>query len=188
MFINSWVKLLRRGAFSYFIADFGVHVWLNNETGCILWTEVFIPPRGHDAFPPCFRFLPYFRRICTLCGNFSKFYLFTKKLSILIRQNFWWSFLDRRPQISNFPLFSLLQYISLCFAKIIISPTFFAKLPSVFEKFTCFLHTLCVFRFPPTLTMMHFCIAQYTHWTPLPVDGTCLGKVIKAICSTIFRE
>jgi len=29
-----------------------------------------------------------------------------------------------------------------------------------------FLHTLCVFRFPPSLTMMHLCITQYTYWTP----------------------
>src|SRR6218665_1621006 len=39
--------------------------------------------------------------------------------------------------------------------------------PPVLEKFTCFLHTLCVFRFPPSLTMMHLCIIQCTYWTTL---------------------
>src|SRR6218665_2066294 len=41
------------------------------------------------------------------------------------------SFFSHRPQILNFPLFSLFQYIS-----------------PYFVKFTCLLHTLCVFRFP----------------------------------------
>jgi len=45
------------------------------------------------------------------------------------------------------PIFSLLQYISLCFRKIIISP-YFCKFPPDFVKFTCYLHTFCVFRFP----------------------------------------
>jgi len=48
------------------------------------------------------------------------------------------------------PLFSLFQYIS----------------PLV-SKFTCFLHTLCVSHFPPTLTIMHLWITQCTYWTPL---------------------
>src|SRR6218665_1731735 len=68
------------------------------------------------------------------------------------------------------PLFSLFQYISPCFAKIIISPFTLKNFPPVFQKFTCFLHTLCVFRFPPTMmTMMHLCITQCTYWTPLPL-------------------
>ena len=32
-----------------------------------------------------------------------------------------------------------------------------------------FLHTLCVFPVPPTLTMMHLCITQWTYWTPVTV-------------------
>src|SRR6218665_3855246 len=45
---------------------------------------------------------------------------------------------------------------------------YFCKFQSDFVIFTCFLHTFCVFRFPPTLTMMHICITQCTYWTPLP--------------------
>src|SRR6218665_2691086 len=77
------------------------------------------------------------------------------------------TFFSHRPQISNFPLFSLFQYIPLCFEKIIISPPTLTNFPPVLDKFTCFLHTLPVFRFPPTLTMMHLCITQCTYWTPL---------------------
>src|SRR6218665_1909302 len=56
------------------------------------------------------------------------------------------SFFSHRPQILNFPLFSLFQYISPYFAKFLFSPTF-PNSPD-FVKFTCLLHTLCVFRFP----------------------------------------
>src|SRR6218665_3585119 len=46
------------------------------------------------------------------------------------------------------------------------SPPTFKNAPC-FRKIHLFLHTLCVFRFPPTLTMMHLCITQCTYWTPL---------------------
>src|SRR6218665_1650900 len=72
---------------------------------------------------------------------------------------------SHRPQISNFPLF---QYISPLFREnYYFPPTLPNFRPPVFDKFTCFLHTLRVFRFPPTLTMMHLCITQCTYWTPV---------------------
>src|SRR6218665_2181847 len=43
------------------------------------------------------------------------------------------TFFSHRPQISNFPPFSLFQYISLCFEKIIISLCF-EKCPPCFRK------------------------------------------------------
>ena len=46
------------------------------------------------------------------------------------------------------PCFPCFGYISLCFAKIIFSPLLSKMYPPIFEKFTCFLHTFCVFRFP----------------------------------------
>jgi len=42
------------------------------------------------------------------------------------------------------------------------SPTL-TNLSPVLDKFTCFLHTLRVLRFPSTLTMMHLCITQCTN-------------------------
>src|SRR6218665_3628819 len=71
--------------------------------------------------------------------------------------------IDHKFRIS--PLFSLFQYISPCFAKIIFSPYFynffscFRQIHLLFTYFTCI--------FPPTLTMMHLCITQCTYWTPL---------------------
>src|SRR6218665_394131 len=46
-------------------------------------------------------------------------------------------------------------------------PPTLTNFPPVLHKFTCFLHTLRVFRFPPTFTMMHLCITQCTYWMPL---------------------
>src|SRR6218665_3522627 len=37
------------------------------------------------------------------------------------------------------------------------------KFRLLFTYFTCFSFP----TFPPTLTMMHLCITQYTYWTPL---------------------
>jgi len=49
----------------------------------------------------------------------------------------------------EFPLFSLFQYISPLFRENYYFPPTLENLPPVLEKFTCFLHTLWVFRFPP---------------------------------------
>src|SRR6218665_262970 len=57
------------------------------------------------------------------------------------------------------------------FRKIIILPPAFINFPSVFQKFTCFLHIFCVFRFPPTLTMMHLCRAGLTIVPFVPWHG-----------------
>jgi len=50
-----------------------------------IWPGASISPCGHDAFSPCFRFSPYFRKIFRLCGKFSKFDLFPTNFSIFIR-------------------------------------------------------------------------------------------------------
>src|SRR6218665_1994866 len=88
--------------------------------------------------------------------------------------------IDHKFQIS--PLFSLFQYISPLFRENYSFPPTLTNFPPLLDKFTCFLHTLRVFRFPPTLTMMHLCITQCTYWTPL--DGTvnvtkCIGILLK---------
>src|SRR6218665_1203360 len=63
-------------------------------------------------------------------------------------------------------------------------PPTFTNFPPVLEIFTCFLHTFCVFRFPPTLTMMHLCITQCTYWTLLPLFG--MGFHWQCDCSPVF--
>src|SRR6218665_3914975 len=72
-------------------------------------------------------------------------------------------------------IFSLFQYIFPCFAKIFIPP-YFQKFPPCFRKiYLLFTYFMCISFPPPTLTMMHLCITQYTYWTPLgqviPYEG-----------------
>ena len=76
----------------------------------------------------------------------------------------------------EFPLYfpCFIQYISSCFAKIIITP-YFEKFPLCFRKIhLLFTYFMCI-SFPPTLTMMHLCITQCTYWTPLS-GGICAAK------------
>src|SRR6218665_2655483 len=117
-------------------------------------------------FPPVLDFLPYFRRIFRLCGQFKKCYLFPKNFSIFIRHI-----------TVHFPLVS----------RNLLFPPTLKKFPPVLQKFTYFLHTLCVFRFPPNLTMMHLCITQCTYSTPLTPDicdgGRNYGCVSIDFCS-----
>ena len=64
-------------------------------------------------------------------------------------------------QISNFfPIFSVSVNFLPLFRENYYFLLTFTNTPPVFEKIICFLHTLCVFRFPPTLTMMHLCITH----------------------------
>src|SRR6218665_3197702 len=104
-----------------------------------------------------------------LCGKYFQFYLFLKNFLIFIQKisDDLLFFLVINHKFRIFPLFSLFQYISPLFSENYYFPPTFKNFPPVLEIFTCFSHTLCVFRFPPALTMMHLCITQCTYWTPL---------------------
>jgi len=129
------------------------------------------PPWDHDAFSSLFQISPYFQKIFKLRGKFSKFDLFPTNFSIFILQNFWSIFLviDHKFRIS--PLFSLFRYIHSPLLRENYYFPLLSKIPLCFRQIHLlytYLHTLCVFRFPPTLAMMHLCISQCTYWTPLP--------------------
>src|SRR6218665_997883 len=73
-------------------------------------------------------------------------------------------------KISDLYFFPPIFSVSVHFPRVsrkLLFPPYFEQFPPVFQKFTCLLHTLCVFRFPPTLTMMQLCITQCTYWTSL---------------------
>src|SRR6218665_203520 len=120
----------------------------------------------------------------------SEFPLFSKKNSDSAKNfhNFTFSrknFFIHRPQNLNFPLcfrisplFSLLQYIPPCFAKIIIS-SYFLKFPPFPKIHVYFTYFTCI-SLPPTLTMMHLCITHCTYGrpcmsgqSPSAITGTC---------------
>src|SRR6218665_71558 len=119
-------------------------------------------------FPPLFQISPLFSKnfkiLWRICNTFD-----------LSPKNFRFSsaeisddlFFSHRPQILNFPpIFTVSVHFPL-FRGNYYFPPYFDKFPSLLNKFTCFLHTLRVFRFPPTFIMMHLCITQCTYWTPL---------------------
>src|SRR6218665_1151050 len=118
--------------------------------------------------PPCFRCSPYFPKMFRLCEKFSKFYPFSRNFfpfsSAKISD-------DLFLVIEFFPYFPCDSVHFPLFRKIIILLPAFINFPSVFQKFTCFLHTFCVFRFPPTLTMMHLCRAGLTIVPFVPWHG-----------------
>src|SRR6218665_3326325 len=110
-----------------------------------------------------FQISPIFEKFSDSVENCQHFTFSRKIFSIFIRQNFWLPFF-----IS--PYFPCFGPFPPCFAKIIIPSPTLTNFPSVLEKFTCFLHTFSVFRFPPTLTMMHLYITKCTNWTPLVTE------------------
>ena len=65
----------------------------------------------------------------------------------------------------HFPLFRKNYYF----------PLTFGKFPPDFVKFTCFPILLRVFRFSPTLSMMHLCITDdhtmHAYWMPMNIRG-----------------
>src|SRR6218665_4146450 len=101
--------------------------------------------------------------------NFS-ILLFPEKILYFHPPKFLMIFFCHQPQIFKFPPYFL------CFSTF--APRFHEnyyfpplpfKIPLCFTKLDLLLHTFCVFRFPPTLTMMHLCITQCTYWTPLAI-------------------
>ncbi len=119
------------------------------------------PPEAMMHFP-LFQISPYFRKLFQTPWKIFTIWPFPKKIFDFHLPKFLMTFFffSHWPQIWNFPLFSLFQYISPYFGKFFfplllqISP-WFRKIYVFFTYFMCF-------SFPPTLTMMHLCITQCT--------------------------
>ena len=128
------------------------------------------PPLRPWCISPCFRFTPLFSNNVQTLWKIFPILPFPEKFLDFHPKNFWWPFVffSHQPQISNFPpVFAVSKHFPPISRKLFF-PTLF-KLPPVFAKFTCCLHscTLYVFRFSSSLTMIHLCITQCTYWTPL---------------------
>src|SRR6218665_29068 len=114
-------------------------------------------PWGNDAFSTLFQIPPYFRKNFLTRGNFlPKFYLFPDKFSDFFLPKFLMTFLVIEYKFEISPLFSMFHYIYPLFRKNHYSSLYLQTSLHDFVKLTCFLYTFCVFRFPPTLTMMHY--------------------------------
>src|SRR6218665_637426 len=88
---------------------------------------------------------PYFRTLMTI----FKILPFPEKFLNFHPPKFLMTFLE-------FPrYFRCCSTFTPCFSKVIIPPYFDKFHPPVIHKFTCCLHALRAFRFPPTFNMMH---------------------------------
>jgi len=91
--------------------------------------------------------------------------------SVISWPNWPLSYNKHQPLISGcWELFQIFHYFRKIFILCDKFPQFhlFPKSFSIFihQNFVK-LHTLCLFRFPLILTMMHLCITQCTYWTPV---------------------
>jgi len=131
-------------------------------------------PSDNDEFP-LFQITPSFRKISEsgkifpTFGNISQ--VFPPKITISSAKiNFWWPFLVTRSDFLVSPYFGKNGTFSPCFRKLINLPSpILQNFPLISCNLPGFSIGLRVFRFPPTLTMMHLCIIQCSmHWTLLP--------------------
>ena len=102
-------------------------------------------------FPPCFRFLPYFRKFFSLRGKFSQFYLFPQNFKISrfssakISEDLFWSL--TRPTNFEFPPISAVSVHFSLFRGNSYFPLLLQISPPPFRKIYVILCTLRVFRF-----------------------------------------
>jgi len=146
------------------------------------------PPETMMHFTPCFRFPPLFSKNFRTLRKIFKLLPFPEKFIDFHPPKFLKTFfLVIEFRIS--PLFSLFQYISPLFRKNYYSPLLWQLFPPVLHKFTCFLHTLRVFRFP---LLWPWCIyASPNARTGRPcssVKPACVGvrRVILLVNKQIF--
>src|SRR6218665_303299 len=152
-----------------------------------------IPPETMMHFPPLFQISPLFQKNFRTFWKILTILPFPKHFLDFHPPKFLMTFFSHQPQISNFPPVFPVSVHFLPVSRKLLFPPYFQNFPHVFDKFTCFLHTLCVFRFPPTLTMMHLCITQCMYWTPLwdgawgggPVVVVLLLLLVLVLCLTI---
>ena len=109
--------------------------------------EASIPPEAM-MHSPCFRFFPILKKFRFSSAK-NPYDLF-----LVIDHRFWMS-----------PYFACFSTFPPWLANIIISP-YFHKFPPLFSENSLAFYILCVY-FPSAFTMMHLCITQCTHWTPL---------------------
>ena len=144
------------------------------------------PPEAIDAFPACFRFPLFPKKISDSIENFRNF-TFSEKISQFSSTKLLMTFFSHLPQIWNFPPIFAVSIHSPYFAGNFSFPLYFSKFPLWFRK----IYILCHFRLPPTLTMMHLCITQCMYWTPLtttpitPMITTVLSRAVSI--GLVFR-
>ena len=147
-----------------------------------LTTDIQVRPsalRPWCIFPPVSNFPLFSKNFQTLWKIF-KILPFPDDLFLVIDHN-----------LSKFPpIFPVSVHSPPLFRENYYFPLLSKISPPLFEKFTCFLHTFCVFRFPPTLIMMHLInqsiiIRLMTSWHSRNWnDMNCNNNLISIIINT----
>src|SRR6218665_731230 len=119
---------------------------------CLAGTS--IPPKAMMHFPPV-SYSPLFSENLKNLWKSFKILRFPKKILNFHPPKL---VIDHKFRIS--PLF---QYIFPPVSRKLLFLPCFYKVPLCLRKIHLLFHALCVFRFPPTLTMMHLCITQCTY-------------------------
>jgi len=142
------------------------------------------PPKGNNAFVPCFRFPSLFPEIFSdSMENFQNVAFFQKNF-FSVHQNFCSDDLflvietqfATSPQFVTFPRFQKIN----TFLPVLEKTSF----PLLLTISPCFHFNLClfcllyIFFLPSVLTMMHSCITQYTYWMPLPRVGVSRTEIL----------
>ena len=107
-----------------------------------LLTGASISPKAMMHFP-LFQIPPIFEKLSESLENFQNF-TFSRQISPFSSDDLF-LVIDHIFRIS--PIFPISVPFPSVLRKLLFPP-YFDKFPPVLEKFTCFLHTLCVFRFP----------------------------------------
>src|SRR6218665_2232022 len=115
------------------------------------------PPETMMHFPSVSDFPLFSKKFQTLRKIFT-ILPFPQKFLYFHHPKFFMTFFSHRPQISNFPLFSLFQYISPLFRENYYFPPTLTNFPLVLDKFILFLYTFRVFSFPLLLPYFFYYI------------------------------
>ena len=147
----------------------------------LLWTS--IPPQT-TMHSTSFRFPLYFRKFSRFRGKILNFTFSNKFFGFHPPKFLMTVFQSSTTNVEFPPLFSLFQYISSPLSRKLLFPhllnfqisTWFQKIYVFFIYFMCFL-------FPPSLTLMHFCITQ---WTPRFTMSWWFGSMDKIRHQLLF--
>jgi len=125
---------------------------MNTVSRYTLYTVTYIQGRPSPLRPWCISpsvsdFPPIFDKFSDSVENFQTF-TFSRKMFRFSSAKISDDLFCHTPQISNCPPIFPVSVHFLLFRENYYFPTTLKNFPPVFEKFTCFLHTLCVFRSP----------------------------------------
>ena len=138
-----------------------------------------IPPEAMMHFHPCFRFPPLFpNKFSDSVEKFPNF-TFSRFFLDFHPPKFLMTSFSHHPQIT--PIFATSIHFPLNRENYSF-PAYFSKFSPCFRKISCFLHTLSVFRFPPSPQFDHDALM---HRTMHVLDAPVSVDYLKSLCKRV---